>query len=273
MNDSQPPMGTKVRRTGRQKLRRLLRWAFIAVGMSLISTLLHFGCASRRLEVRTPPSVPFDAIIVPGCPSAADGALTVCQARRAMWAAIQWERGYAQNFITSGSAVYSPYVEAEAIAAAMTLLGVPAERIYLEPNALHTDENIYNALQIARQKGWTRLAVASDKGQAVGACQMLEDWHDQCGAFSMDYPLVERRMQAVPGLLAVRVPKVTTGFVPLRQREIERARRLGRWRRPPSFFVYAVMLLRKACGRPPWQPFAPAEFPLTTWADRAKLTP
>ncbi len=262
-----------MRRTGWQKLRRGLSWVLIAVGMSLISTILHFGCASQRLEVRTPPSEPFDAIIVPGCPSKADGGLTVCQARRAMWAAIQWERGYAHHFITSGGAVYSPYVEAEAIAAAMTSLGVPAERIYLEPNALHTDENIFNALQIARQKGWTRLAVASDHGQAVGACQMLEDWHPQCGAFSMDYQLVEQRMQATPNLLAVRVPKVTTGFVPLRQREIERAQRLGRWRRPPSFVVYALMLLRKGLGRAPWQPYAPAETPLMTWATRAQQAP
>ena len=252
---------------------RLLRWTLIAAGMSLLSTLLHFGCASQRLEVRAPPSVPFDAIIVPGCPSAADGALTRCQARRAVWATIQWERGYARHFITSGAAVYSPYVEAEAIAAAMAALGVPADRIYLEPSALHTDENIYNALQIARQKGWTRLAVASDRGQAVGACQMLEDWHDQCGAFSMDYALVEQRLRATPGLLAVRVPKVTIDFMPLRQREVERARRLGRWRRPPSLVVYALMLLRKAFGRAPWQPFAPAETPLVTWAARTLAAP
>ncbi len=256
-----------------QKLRRVLRWTVIGVVMSIVSTLWNFGCASQRLEVRKPPTVPFDAIIVPGCPSAADGALTLCQARRALWAAIQWERGYAQNFITSGAAVYSPYVEAEAIAAAMVSLGVPADRVYLEPNALHTDENIYNALQIARQKGWRRLAVASDRGQAVGASQLLEDWHDQCGAFSMDYPLVQRRLQETPQLLAVRVPKVTTGFVPLRQREIERAQKLGRWRRPPSLVVYALMLLRKGFGRSPWLPFAPAETPLITWATRYPPTP
>ena len=260
-----------MRRSGIRKLIRALGWAFMTLGMLLASTLLHFGCASQRLEVRGPPAEPFDAIIVPGCPSAADGALTACQARRAMWAAIQWERGYAQHFITSGAAVYSPYIEAEAIAAAMTSLGVPAERIYLEPNALHTDENIYNALQIARQKGWARLAVASDRGQAVGACQMLEDWHPQCGAFSMDEALVAQRLRAVPELLKVRVAKVAAAsFVPLKQREVERAHRLGRKPRPPSFLLYTLMLLRKGFGRPPWQPFAPAEPTLLTWAARTQ---
>lgn len=263
-----------MRTPGWRKLRRGLGWAFIFIGMSLVATLsLHFTAAAR-LEVRTPPAVPFDAVIVPGCPSAADGAITRCQARRAMWASILWERGYARHFITSGGAVYSPYVEAEAIAAVMTALGVPAERIYLDADALHTDENIYNALQIARQQGWTRLAVASDRGQAVGACQMLEDWHKQCGAFSMDYPLVEQRLHTSPHALAVRVPPVAaTQFVPLKQREAERARQLGRRPRPPSYVLYPLMLLRRALGGSPWQPFAPPVAPPVSWAMRATRQP
>lgn len=263
-----------MRTSRRRKLRLRLGWAAIFVVMSLVATLsLHFSAAAR-LEVRTPPTVPFDAIIVPGCPSAANGSLTRCQARRAMWASILWERGYAEHFITSGGAVYSPYVEAEAIAAAMTTLGVPAERIYLDAEALHTDENIYNALQIARHQGWTRLAVASDRGQAVGACQMLEDWHKQCGAFSMDYQLVEQRLQATPTVLDVRVAPVPSAhFVPLKQREAERAQKLGRRRRPPSYVLYPLMLLRRALGGSPWQPFAPPQAPPVSWAMRAPRQP
>lgn len=250
------------------KLRWRLGWAFIAIlGMPIVSTLyLHFR-AARRLEVREPPAAPFDAIIVPGCPSAADGKLTRCQSRRAMWAAILWERGYAQHFITSGGAVYSPYVEAEAIAAAMAALGVPGERIYLDPFALHTDENIFNALHIARHKGWTRLAVASDRGQAVGACEMLEDWHGQGGAFVMDDELVEQRLQAASHLQQVRPPRVlATSFVPLKQREAERAQKHGRRPRPPSLVLYPLLLLRKSLGLSPWHPVAPPDEPPVTWA-------
>src|SRR6185369_1401839 len=93
---------------------------------------------------------PYDVVIIPGCPSEADGALSLCQLSRALWGALLWERGDTRAFITSGAAVHSPYVEAEALAAALAALGVPAEHIYLEPNALHTDENMYNSLQIAR---------------------------------------------------------------------------------------------------------------------------
>ena len=251
-------------------MRWRLVWAFIvAIGMPLLTVLfLHFR-ASARLEVRTPPAEPFDAILIPGCPSAADGSLTRCQSRRAMWAAILWQRGYARNFITSGGAVISPYIEADALAAAMTALGVPAERIYLDPYALHTDENVYNAWQIARQNGWNRLAIASDRGQAVGACEMLEEWHKPCGAFSMDYGLVEQRLQAAPQLKGVRTEKVVAGsFIPLKQREIERAQRLGRKVRPPSQVVYPLMLLRKALGWTSWQPFSRPDEPALTWAAR-----
>lgn len=269
------PMRSTIPGHERGKLRRRLVWAFIAgIGMSLLTVLsLHFR-ASARLEVQKPPAEPFDAIIVPGCPSAADGSLTRCQLRRAMWAVILWERGYARHFITSGGAVASPYIEADALAAAMTALGVPAERIYLDPHALHTDENIYNAWQIARQQGWSRLAVASDRGQAVGACEMLEEWHKSCGAFSMDYVLVEQRLQAAPQLQAIRAEKVpAASFVPLKQREAERARRLGRRRRPPSLVLYPLMLLRKAFGWSTWQPFARPDEPALTWAARSRSLP
>jgi hypothetical protein len=251
-----------------RKFRRFFAWAFITLSMSLLATFLHYQSAAQRLEVRSPPSAPFDAIIVPGCPSAQDGTLSPCQARRAMWATILWERGYARHFITSGAAVQSPYVEAEALAAAMSALGVPGERIYLEPEALHTEENIYNALQIARRMGWARLAVASDRGQSVGACQMLEEWHPQCGAFTMDEALVHARLQAAAELHGVRAPRVTAGFVPLAEREAARAAKAGRRPRPPSYLLYPLMLLRKGLGRPSWQPFAPDEPHLVTWATR-----
>jgi hypothetical protein len=108
------------------------------------------GCGVARLEQRDPPARPFDAVIVPGCPSEDDGSLSRCQMARALWAARLWDLGWARNFITSGAAVHSPYVEADALAAALAALGVPADHIYVEPNALHTDEIVYYSLRIAR---------------------------------------------------------------------------------------------------------------------------
>jgi hypothetical protein len=249
------------------RLTRKLGFVVVAGVVSLLMTLVHYGCAAHRYEVKTPPDKPFQAVIVPGCPSKKDGSLSACQARRAIWAAIQWERGHAEHFITSGAAVHSPFVEAEALAAAMTALGVPAERIYVEKDALHTDENVYNALQIARRLGFSRLAIASDRGQAVGACQMLADWHPQCGAFSMDYRLVDARRAAVAAELERIRTRPVQSFVPLAEREQARAKKSGRPPRPPSFVLYPLMLLRKGLGRPPWQPFAPDDVSVRTWAE------
>lgn len=235
----------------------------------MLVTVLDFFFSTERLEIRTPPAEPLDAIVVPGCPSRADGSLSGCQARRAMWAAVLWERGFARRFITSGGAVYTPFVEAEALAAAMTALGVPAEHIYLDPHALHTDENVYNALRIAQAQGWSRLAVASDPGQAVGGCLMMGSWGGQCGSLTMDTALVHARVGAAGAkLAAVRAPRVPdAGFVPIKERERARAKQARRLGRPPSLLLYPWMRIRSWLGSP-WLPFSPARIEAVTWAER-----
>jgi len=240
-------------------------------GTMLLSVVLQ-GCAGH-LEIKAPVAQPFDALIVPGCPTLSDGTLTRCLQRRAVWAALLWERRQAEYFITSGAAVHTPFVEAEALAAAMTALGVPADRIFLEPHALHTEENIFNGLRIARKKGWSRLGVASDRSQALGACQMLMDWHKQCGAFSMETAVVDFRRSKQAGLLSsLRVRRISD-FQPLKARERERAQRHNRSSRPPSFVLYPLMMMRRSFGQPPWQPFHPDETPLITWAEQAERLP
>lgn len=249
--------------------RHWLRWLLgcVMFGFMLLSVVMQ-GCAGH-LEVKQPVAEPFDAVIVPGCPTLADGALTRCLQRRAVWAAMLWERGQAAHFITSGSAVYTPFVEAEALAAAMHSMGVPAERIYLEPHALHTDENIYNSLRIAQKKGWSRLGVASERGQAIGACRMLEHWHKQCAAFSMELDVVEKRRTELDALWSSLRAPAAREFQPLKAREKERARRAQRPERPPSFVLYPMMMLRQALGKPQLPPFHPEETPLITWAEKS----
>lgn len=248
---------------------RWLGWTLgcVMFGVMLLSVVM-LGYAGH-LEVKQPVAEPFDAVIVPGCPTLADGSLTGCLQRRAVWAAMLWERGQAAHFITSGSAVHTPFVEAEALAAAMTAMGVPADRIYLEPHALHTDENVFNSLRIAQKKGWSRLGIASDRGQALGACRMLAAWHKSCGAFSMDTDAVEQRRSALQPLWSSLRAHPVTDFQPIKTRERERARRAQRSERPPSFVLYPLMLLRRALGKPPLQPFHPDETPLITWAEQS----
>src|SRR3954471_22272723 len=67
---------------------------------------------------------PHDAIIVLGCPSAADGGASDCQVKRAEIASRLIAQGYAASAIVSGAAAHNAYVEAEALATLLIARGV-----------------------------------------------------------------------------------------------------------------------------------------------------
>jgi hypothetical protein len=237
-----------------------MRWlGLVAV---ILGTTVTPGCASR-FDLRPDEPARFDAVIVPGCPSEDDGALSRCQMSRAVWASLLWQRGMAGAFIVSGAAVHSPYVEAEALAQAMAALGVPGDRIWLERDALHTDENMYFSLRIARALGLRRLAVASQHGHAAWGCQMLADWGQWCRALPVDLAAVVAA-GALPRLSPLRTP-AEPRWQPLAVRERARAAQSG-WRRPPSFILYPYIGYLKLNGQR-WIPIVPAAVsPPTTWA-------
>jgi hypothetical protein len=232
---------------------------------ALIFCLLLSACGTAAFELRDAPPHPFDAVIVPGCPANADGSLTLCQMARALWAARLWRLGWAQRFITSGAAVYSPYIEAESLAAALAALGVPADRIYLEPNALHTDENMYYSLQIARALGLHDIAVASDG--AAWDCRMLLDWGQKCRSFTLDRAIVRQEHARVPGVLERVRAERQSDWIPRPERERQIAERTGR-HRPPSYWLYLELGMMRTNGERWMPPGTPPNPKLTTWAQR-----
>jgi DUF218 domain-containing protein len=235
---------------------------------ALACSLVILGGCAAHYEVRPRAGTRFDAVIIPGCPSEEDGSMSPCQMSRAAWGAILWQRGLAGAFITSGGAVHSRYVEAEAIAAGMAALGVPAERIWLEPNALHTDENMYFSLQIAHALGFRSVAVASQKGHAAWSCRMLEDWGQRsCGAFSVDMDAVTAS-HPLERLHAVRTD-AARDWISLVERERAIAVRSGR-HRPPSSLLYPFLGWLRINGER-WIPYGPATPPtVTTWAEHLR---
>ncbi len=204
-----------------------------------------YGCTGAELVPTS--QTPLPVAIVPGCPSMKDGGVSGCQWRRILWAAHLYETGQVGQFITSGSAVYNRYVEADALRAGLASLGVPLDLIHTETRALHTDENLGFSLPILQGLGHDQVAVASDGAQVVIACAMLRMWGVDCLPLPLDEDLVEARMaQGVPLVRTMAVPK--DQWMDLDSREAARAASRDAWTRLPSPVVYIWGLLKGLAG-------------------------
>jgi uncharacterized SAM-binding protein YcdF (DUF218 family) len=215
----------------------------------------HCTCAvgSVPTDQSCPPPQSYDVVLVPGCPSDADGSLSFCLWRRAVWAFFVYEDGHAQEFIVSGGPVQTPWAEADMLRAAMVYLGVPAEKIQVERQALHTDENVFYSLDLARSLGWEKIAVASDPGHAGLACELMNHWGEPCAVLPADYVRLHHAMQIhyftdVTGVTPER------DWLSLHARERRLAKEQGRFfARPPSWWVYNTLFWQE---RPePPQPY------------------
>jgi hypothetical protein len=103
-----------------------------------------------------------DAIIILGCPSEADGSPSDCQQGRVDKALKFAAGGYGDTYIVTGGAVANEHVEAEALRDLLIAAGVPSANIEVEPQARHTDENLYYSGLIMAAHGWTSAIVISE---------------------------------------------------------------------------------------------------------------
>ncbi len=85
---------------------------------------------------------------------------------RIYWAKFLYEKGIAKNIIFSGSAVYSPYYEAEIMRLYAIELGIPKENIFAETKAEHSTENAYYSYKYGKKLGFNKMALASDPFQS-----------------------------------------------------------------------------------------------------------
>ena len=109
--------------------------------------------------------VPYDALIVPGIPFENNNWNYVMKSR-VLWSVYLYRQGFVKNIIYSGSAVYSPYVEAKIMAMYAEKVGVPRDHIFIEPTAEHSTENVYYSCLVAKRNGFKTVALATDKFQS-----------------------------------------------------------------------------------------------------------
>jgi uncharacterized SAM-binding protein YcdF (DUF218 family) len=102
----------------------------------------------------------YDALIVPGYPTKT-GNWNFRLKKRILWAVYLYKTGKVKNLIFSGSAVYTPYIEAKIMALYAQKLGVPPEHIFIENEAEHSCENLYYSYVMAKRLGFKKVALTS----------------------------------------------------------------------------------------------------------------
>ena len=122
-----------------------------------------FKSAAREYE-KGLTNQPYDAIIVPGFPYNGHTWDRV-HAMRIIWAKYLYKNGYTKNIIFSGSAVATPYIESKVMASYAEKLGIPSANLFTEEKAEHSTENVYYSYRLAKEKGFAKIALATDPYQ------------------------------------------------------------------------------------------------------------
>lgn len=145
-------------------MRTLLKITF--VHLMVLPLLLIYSCAGREKMYRHARSnAPYDVVIVPGLPYN-EGEISAGMKLRILWAYHLYRTGMVKKVMYSGSAVYSPYVEAKVMTEYGKALGIPAEDILTEEKAEHSTENLFFGYRMAKELGYEKIALASDPFQS-----------------------------------------------------------------------------------------------------------
>jgi hypothetical protein len=163
--------------------------------MVLFDSCAYSSKASKRM-LKESLAMKYDMVVVPGVPFT-DGAWSPTMRDRVFWSKFLYDKGIAKNIMYSGSAVYSPYREAEIMALYGEKLGIPGENIFTEIKAQHSTENIYYSYRKSRKLGFSRIALASDPFQTKMLHRFTQKRVNKDVAF---IPIVYdtiRRMQAI----------------------------------------------------------------------------
>ncbi len=163
------------------------------------------------------PGAPYDVIIVPGVPYNNIKVNPIYRARM-LWAKWLFDRKIAKNIIFSGSAVHSPYVEGQAMKIMADSMGIPSANTFAENRAQHSTENVDFGIQLARQLGFKKIAVATDPFQS----HFIRRFLDKC---KLNVALVPFPLQMMPLYQKKNLPQINAtpayvkDFVPIEKRE------------------------------------------------------
>lgn len=163
-------------------------------------------------------TAPYDVIIVPGVPFDSTKVNPIYKARM-LWAKWLFDRKIAKNIIFSGSAVHSPYIEGQAMKIMADSMGIPSANTFVENRAQHSTENVDFGIQLARQLGFKKIAIATDPFQS----HFIKRFIESC---KINIALVPFPLQMMPLYHKRTVPRIDASqafiknFVPIEKRDV-----------------------------------------------------
>ena len=150
-------------------LKKILKWfVYFHVFLALVLVLTHCSVTKQteRSYEQARKEKPYDVIIVPGVPYDKANTTSV-MTMRLYWAKHLYDSGFTKNIIFSGSSVYTHFIEGIAMKIMADSLGIPSGNTFFETKAEHSTENIYYSWKMAREKGFEKIALATDPYQAA----------------------------------------------------------------------------------------------------------
>ena len=204
---------------GNRILKKIFKWfVFFHVFLALVLVLTHCSVTKQteRSYERARKEKPYDVIIVPGVPYDKANTTSV-MTMRLYWAKHLYDSGFTKNIIFSGSSVYTHFVEGIVMKVMADSLGIPVGNTFFETQAEHSTENIYFSWKMAREKGFVKIALATDPYQAA----LLKSFMKRYTPGVKSIPIVFSKLDIDDRSL----PKIDTtsayvaDFVPITKRE------------------------------------------------------
>lgn len=199
--------------------KRLLFLAILIL-LSLTSCYVFspFRKSPYKMFVSNVSQKPFDLIIVPGAPYNGKNWSKVMR-DRIYWSKFLFDNGITKNIMYSGGAVHTPYVESKIMGLYAEALGIPKSNIYTEEKAEHTTENVYYSYKLAKEKGFVKIALATDPYQTNNLHGYLKKNAYDISLLPIQYDTVSIMNKLEPKIVALSAQVDSATFLSLKKRE------------------------------------------------------
>ena len=202
-----------------RRLKKIGKWflfTHLFLALALMFTHCSFNNHAKRAYAKAEKEKPFDVIIVPGVPYN-KGATTSVMTLRLYWAKHLYDSGFTKNIIFSGSSVYTPFIEGKAMKLMADSLGIPPEHTFYESKAEHSTENLYYSWKMAKEKGFEKIALASDPYQSALLRRFIRKYTPGVKTIPIVFPLLDIDDRSLPKIDTLAV--YNKNFVSITERE------------------------------------------------------